>query len=158
MRWRRTTGVILGELDGAMTPRLQALAAAIAAGGMGGIAVPDIRAAVWAKLLGNMMNGPLCLLARSSMQDTLSVPVVRDAAIAAAREVMAIAAAYGHPITGQTPEDRIARSSKIPHRPSILQDLDQGGRWRSTRCSPCRCSWRGRPGCRRRCSTCPSRW
>jgi 2-dehydropantoate 2-reductase len=60
------------------------------------------------------------------MQDTLSVPVVRDAAIAAAREVMAIAAAYGHPITGQTPEDRIARSSKIPHRPSILQDLDMG--------------------------------
>ena len=52
--------------------------------------------------------------------------MVREAAIAAAREVMAIAAAYGHPITGQTPEDRIARSSKIAHRPSILQDLDAG--------------------------------
>ena len=118
--------VVLGELDGAMTPRLQALADAIAAGGMGGVATADIRGAVWAKLLGNMMNGPLCLLARSSMRDTLADPVVRQAAIAAAREVMAIAAAYGHPITGQTPEDRIARSSKIAHRPSILQDLDAG--------------------------------
>ena len=118
--------VVLGELDGAMTPRLQALADAIAAGGIGGVATPDIRGAVWAKLLGNMMNGPLCLLARSSMQDTLADPVIRQAAIAAAREVMAIAAAYGHPITGQTPEDRIARSSKIAHRPSILQDLDAG--------------------------------
>ncbi|MFC7474340.1 ketopantoate reductase family protein [Dankookia sp. GCM10030260] len=118
--------VVLGEVDGAMTPRLLALADAIAAGGMGGVATPDIRGAVWAKLLGNMMNGPLCLLARSSMQDTLADPVIRAAAIAAAREVMAIAAAYGHPITGQTPEDRIARSSKIAHRPSILQDLDAG--------------------------------
>lgn len=118
--------VVLGELDGRVTPRLRALAAAIAAGGMGGVAVPDIRAAVWAKLLGNMMNGPLCLLARSSMRDTLADPVVRQAAIAAAREVMAIAAAHGHPITGQTPEDRIARSATIPHRPSILQDLDSG--------------------------------
>jgi 2-dehydropantoate 2-reductase len=118
--------VILGELDGSLTPRLKAIAGAIEAGGMGGIASPDIRGAVWAKLLGNMMNGPLCLLARASMRDTLADPVVRDAAIAAAREVMAIAAHYGHPITGQTPEDRIARSSKIAHRPSILQDLDAG--------------------------------
>lgn len=118
--------VILGEPDGAMTPRLQALAGAIAAGGMGGIAVPDIRAAVWAKLLGNLMTGPLCLLARSSMQDTLTDPAVRRAAIAAAREVLAVAAAYGHPITGQTPEDRIARSAQIAHRPSILQDLEAG--------------------------------
>ena len=37
------------------------------------------------KLLGNMMTGPLCLLARSSMQDTLAGPVVREAAIAAWR-------------------------------------------------------------------------
>jgi len=118
--------VILGELDGSMTPRLGALAAAIDAGGMGGIAVPDIRAAVWAKLLGNMMNGPLCLLARATMKDALAEPVIRAAAIAAAREVMAIAAAYGFPITGQTPEDRIARSSQIAHRPSILQDLEAG--------------------------------
>ena len=62
-----------------MTPRLQALAAAIAAGGMGGV-VPDIRGAVWPKLLGNMMNGPLCLLARSSMQDTCRAEA-REAAI-----------------------------------------------------------------------------
>ncbi|MDO9709594.1 ketopantoate reductase family protein [Paracraurococcus lichenis] len=118
--------VVLGEVDGAITPRLQALAAAIAAGGMGGIAVPDIRAAVWLKLLGNMMTGPLCLLARSSMRDTLADPVLRQAAVAAAREVMAIAAAHGHPVTGQAPEERIARSARIAHRPSILQDLEAG--------------------------------
>jgi 2-dehydropantoate 2-reductase len=118
--------VILGELDGAMTPRLAAIAGAIAAGGMGGVAVPDIRAHVWAKLLGNLMNGPLCLLSRATMQDMLADPACRAAALTAAREVMALAAAYDQPIRGQTPEERIARSLKIAHRPSILQDLEAG--------------------------------
>ena len=118
--------VILGELDGAMTPRLAAIAGAIAAGGMGGVAVPDIRAHVWAKLLGNLMNGPLCLLSRATMQDMLADPACRDAALTAAREVMALAAAHGWPIKGQTPEERIARSLKIAHRPSILQDMEAG--------------------------------
>jgi 2-dehydropantoate 2-reductase len=118
--------VILGEIDGSLTPRLRALAAAIAAGGMGGVAVPDIRAAVWAKLLGNLMTGPLCILARSCMEDTLASPAVRETAIRMAREVTAIAAAQGWPIAGDAPETRIARSSKLRHKPSILQDLEAG--------------------------------
>jgi 2-dehydropantoate 2-reductase len=118
--------VILGELDGAMTPRLKALCDAIAAGGMGAPAVPDIRNAVWAKLLGNLMTGPLCVLARSCMEDTLASPAVRETAIRMAREVMAVAAAYGCPIAGDAAEARIGRSSKLRHKPSILQDLDAG--------------------------------
>ncbi|RAI58558.1 ketopantoate reductase family protein [Roseicella frigidaeris] len=118
--------VLLGELDGAMTPRLAALAAAISAGGMRGEAVPDIRRAVWTKLLGNLMTGPLCLLARASMQEVLAAPAVREAAIAIAREVMALAAAHGQPIAGDAPEARIARSAGLRHRPSILQDLEAG--------------------------------
>jgi 2-dehydropantoate 2-reductase len=39
---------------------------------------------------------------------------------------MAIAAAYGHPIAGDAPEARIARSATLRHRPSILQDLEAG--------------------------------
>ncbi|MBK1658720.1 ketopantoate reductase family protein [Paracraurococcus ruber] len=118
--------VVLGELDGAMTPRLAALAQAIAAGGMHGDAVPDIRRAVWTKLLGNLTTGPLCLLGRCSMRDALAAPAVRDAALAIAREAMAVAAALGEPIGGDTPEGRIARSATLHHRPSILQDLEAG--------------------------------
>jgi 2-dehydropantoate 2-reductase len=118
--------VVLGELDGAMTPRLAALAGAISAGGMRGEAVADIRRAVWTKLLGNLMTGPLCLLARSCMQDTLAAPALRAAAVTIAREVMALAEAHGQPIAGDAPEARIARSAGLRHRPSILQDLEGG--------------------------------
>lgn len=117
--------VVLGELDGAITPRLLALADAIAAGGMGGQAVPDIRMAVWSKLLGNLMTGPLCVLARQDMGTLLSIPVVREAAVRVGEEVVAIAAAHGFDLGGSVAA-RAARSAGLRHRPSILQDLEAG--------------------------------
>jgi 2-dehydropantoate 2-reductase len=117
--------VVLGELDGAITPRLLALADAIAAGGMGGQAVPDIRMAVWSKLLGNLMTGPLCVLARQDMGRLLAEPVLRAAAEAAGEEVVAIAAAYGFDLGGSVAA-RAARSAGLRHRPSILQDIEAG--------------------------------
>ena len=118
--------VILGEVDGRITPRVQAIAAAIEAGGIPAPVVPDIRQAVWQKLLGNLMTGPLCILARSCMQDTYTSAEARDAAIRMAHEVMALAAAEGITIPGDAPEARVARSAKLRHKPSILQDLAAG--------------------------------
>lgn len=117
--------VVLGELDGAMSPRLMALAGAIAAGGMGGQAVPDIRMAVWSKLLGNLMTGPICVLTRTDMGTLLSMPVLREAAERVGEEVVAIAAAYGFDLAG-TVTPRAARSAGLRHKPSILQDLEAG--------------------------------
>lgn len=117
--------VVLGEPDGSMSPRLQALAAAIAAGGMGGQAVPDIRQAIWSKLLGNLMTGLLCVLSRSAMNEVLAIPAARDAAIRIGEEVKAVAAAYGHDLGGAI-APRVERSMRLPHRPSILQDLELG--------------------------------
>lgn len=117
--------VILGELDGAMTPRLAALAQALSHGIMAGEATPDIRLALWNKLLGNLMTGPLCCLTRSAMKDTLAQPAVRAAAVRAAEEIIALARAYGHDLGGAA-EPRIARSSGLAHKPSILQDLELG--------------------------------
>ncbi len=118
--------VILGEVDGRITPRAQALSAAIAAGGLPSPVVPDIRQAVWQKLLGNLVSGPLCILTRSCMQDTLLSPEARETAIRMAEEVTAIAAAEGWPIPGDAPAARVARSAKLRHKPSILQDLETG--------------------------------
>jgi 2-dehydropantoate 2-reductase len=118
--------VILGEVDGRITPRAEALAAAIAAGGLPSPVVPDIRQAVWQKLLGNLMTGPLCILARSCMQDIYTSEEVRDAAVRSAGEIIAIAAAEGITIPGDAPVARVARSAKLRHKPSILQDLEAG--------------------------------
>ena len=117
--------VVLGELDGSVTPRLIALADAVAAGGMGGQAVPDIRMAVWSKLLGNLMTGPICVLARRDMGTLLAEPTLREAAIRVGEEVVAIAAAYGFDLGGSVAA-RAGRSAGLRHRPSILQDLEAG--------------------------------
>lgn len=117
--------VIFGELDGTITPRIQALATALDAGGMGGVTTPDIRTEIWTKLLNNLTNGPICLLTRRDMRATFSDPVILAAAKAVMHEGLAIAAALGHPIGGE-PEKQILRSVGIAHKPSILQDLEAG--------------------------------
>jgi 2-dehydropantoate 2-reductase len=121
----RTGKLILGEPDGARSERAVALAAAFKAGGMPCSVSPDIRTEVWAKLLNNLSNGPVCLLTRRHMRDTFADPAIRDAAVQAVREGMAVAAALGRPVAG-APEDRITLSADLAHKPSILQDLEAG--------------------------------
>jgi 2-dehydropantoate 2-reductase len=105
---------------------VRAIAEAIAAGGgMGGEAVPDIRRAVWAKLLGNIMTGPLCVLGRHDMGTLLADPAIRAAAVRAGDELVAVARAYGFELGGSVAA-RVARSAGLAHRPSILQDLEAG--------------------------------
>lgn len=120
-----TSKVVFGELDGSVSPRTTALAEVLQAGGMGGVASADIRAEIWTKLLNNLVNGPICLLSRRHMKGTFDEPVLMDAAMTVMREAMAIAEALGHPIQGDG-EKQILRSVVIPHKPSILQDLEQG--------------------------------
>ncbi|MBY0336489.1 MAG: 2-dehydropantoate 2-reductase [Acetobacteraceae bacterium] len=118
--------LVLGELDGRVTPRLEALAAAIGdTDAMRGEATPDIRTAVWTKLLNNLTNGPACLLTRQDMKTTFSDPVVLRSALTVMREGLALAAALGRPIPGDS-ESRILRSVGVAHKPSILQDSEAG--------------------------------
>lgn len=117
--------VVLGELDGSDTPRIRAIASALEAGGMGGVVSPDIRAEVWLKWMGNIANGPLAILTRSSLKDTYAEPALRDAALALMREGKALAHALGSPIQVDE-EARVKATAASPHKPSILQDLELG--------------------------------
>ncbi|WP_135466441.1 ketopantoate reductase family protein [Crenalkalicoccus roseus] len=121
----RTSKLILGEPDGARSPRAVALAAAFKAGGLPCSVSADIRTDVWAKLLNNLSNGPVCLLTRRHMRDTFADPAIRAAAVRVVEEGMAVAAALGRPVPGSA-EERIALSADLPHKPSILQDLEAG--------------------------------
>lgn len=117
--------VVMGELDGSDTPRLRAIAAALEAGGMGGVVSPDIRKEVWLKWMGNVSSGPLGILTRSPMRDTHADPVLRQAAVALMRDGRAIAHALGSPIEVD-PEKRVATLTGSAHKASILQDLELG--------------------------------
>ena len=117
--------LVLGELDGSVTPRVQAISWAIEAGGLPAPVSQEIRREVFAKFLGNGMSGPLCILARSDMATVLAEEAPRDAARAVAREIVALSQAYGWGITAD-PEARVQRSMGMHHKPSILQDLELG--------------------------------
>lgn len=121
----KTNKLFLGEPDGSRSDRAVALAEAFKAGGMPCSVSPDIRTEVWGKLVNNLANGPICLATRRGIRDTFTDPVLREAAIRVVEEGMAVAAAMGRPVAGDA-ADKVNLSAGIAHKPSILQDLEQG--------------------------------
>ncbi|MCK8785816.1 2-dehydropantoate 2-reductase [Roseomonas sp. NAR14] len=118
--------LLLGEPDGSASPRAEAIAAAIAAdGGFQSPVVSDIRTEVWAKLVGNIANGPLCVLGRQGIRDAYREPAVMRAAERMTHEALAIARALGREVAISV-EKRMQHSAGIAHKPSILQDLELG--------------------------------
>ncbi|USQ71978.1 2-dehydropantoate 2-reductase [Roseomonas mucosa] len=118
--------LILGEPDGRVTPRIEALAGLLQAGGLTEVPVTtEIRKEVWAKLMGNISYGPLCILTRRNLRETYADPAVAAAAERMIREAQTIAAALG--ITLDTdPVQQLAGVGRSAHKPSILQDLELG--------------------------------
>jgi 2-dehydropantoate 2-reductase len=116
--------VILGEPDGRISDRAQAIAKLIADGGMPSPVSPDIRFEVWSKLLGNLGNGPLCVLSGHGVRDTFADPLLRAAARRSAEEGRAIAIALGRNLP-ESAVERVANAT-MAHKPSILQDLELG--------------------------------
>ena len=117
--------VVLGEPDGRPSPRAEAIAAHLRAGGLDAPVVGDIRREVWAKLMGNLTSGPLAILTRRTMGETFADPAIRAAAERIGAEVVAVAAALGIAL-GVDPKEPVARSLSSRHKPSILQDLEAG--------------------------------
>jgi 2-dehydropantoate 2-reductase len=116
------SGTVFGEPSHAITPRLEALAAAFRAAALPVTLTEDIRALIWRKLAFNLSAGPMCVLTETPVLDTHT----EDALIACSgqvlREAIAIAAAMG--ITLDLDIPAIAETNKnLAHRPSILQDL-----------------------------------
>lgn len=117
--------LILGEIDDRASPRIEAIAQPLRAGGFT-IEVPaDIRAAVWTKLLMNLAHSPLAVLTAAPPAVLLSEPSVEQAVRAVLAEGTAIAAALGRTVT-LNPDAFIANSRTLAHKPSMLQDLELG--------------------------------
>jgi len=115
--------LVLGEIDGQISERAQAIAAALIAGGFGAEVTGDIRSAVWSKLLLNLATGPIAVLTGAGGELTLTEPALEDAMRAIFREGEAVARALGRtPVTD--PESTIKNLRKSAHKSSILQDLE----------------------------------
>jgi 2-dehydropantoate 2-reductase len=124
--WRAGAGLIIGELDGADTPRVSALASALRGGGFDVTVSPAIRAAVWYKLWGNLTVNPVCAITGASATPVLDDDLVRAFCSAAMLEAREIGSRIGCPIE-MTPEDRHAVTRKLgDFVPSMLQDARAG--------------------------------
>ncbi|MFN4283688.1 MAG: ketopantoate reductase family protein [Alphaproteobacteria bacterium] len=117
--------LILGEPTGAATPRVEAIAKLLAAGGIAAPVTRDIRDAVWTKLISNFSSGPLAALTQSNFKTLFAEEVCRDAVRRTVAEGVAIAAAMGRRAEADA-EDILKRLSPSAHKPSILQDLELG--------------------------------
>jgi len=116
----------LGEPDGTISTRARRLAAAVEAGGNMTVEVTgDIRTAIWNKLISNLSSGPMSVLAMATYRDVFTQPACRAAALRIMQEAAAVARALGcSPETDHAA--RLALTQNLPHRPSVLQDLELG--------------------------------
>ncbi len=116
--------IILGRPDGAADSVLDALAAALTAGGLEIEVTDKIRDGIWEKLLMNLVGGSLGILTASPMGEALANPAVAQAAERIALEGVAIASALGS--DAGDPQEGLSRLKVSTHKQSILQDLMLG--------------------------------
>ena len=117
--------LVLGELDGSLSPRLHQMASTIERGYPVELTT-DIRAEKWRKLVVNLVWGPLAALTQSSSGHLVQLPAVRDLVAALLREVASIASQAGTELQTD-PQEEIQRViGNFAQQPSMLQDTRAG--------------------------------
>ena len=117
--------IVLGEPDGSLSARVEALAAPLRAGGLTIDVSPRIRDVVWAKLLLNLGMGPLGVLTGSAPRDFYLEAACRLATHTVLDEAAALARAVGCTVSPDA-AGQVRNGSKSGHKTSILQDLELG--------------------------------
>jgi len=124
-----TTGTIeFGELDGRVTPRADAIAAAMRRAGIFGDLSTNIRASRWDKLLWNAAFNTVTTLTQRTVGEVLDDPEGHAVIRNLMEEVRAVAAADGVELSGERIAQILAHSNKNlrPLRTSTQQDLQRG--------------------------------
>ncbi len=119
--------LLLGEPDGTRSDRIERISKAFEGSGVDAPVVPDIRAEVWIKLMGNLAWNPMCALTGLSIPEIAGDPALRPIALGVLQEGERVAGAMG--LTLETSaEQRLNNLSKPGagggHKPSMLQDFE----------------------------------
>jgi len=116
----------LGEIDGADTERVRALAQRFRDAGFKSPVVSDIRAEIWLKLWGNLSFNPISALTHATLEDICRFPETRALAASMMSEAQAIGTKLGVPFKVSL-EKRIAGAEAVgAHKTSMLQDVESG--------------------------------
>jgi 2-dehydropantoate 2-reductase len=116
----------LGELDGATTPRIQAISASLTKAGLKAPITDDIRGEIWLKISGNLSFNPISALTHATLVDLCQFPLTRELSATMMREAEVIANTLGVRFKVNI-ERRIAGAEKVgAHKTSMLQDVEAG--------------------------------
>ncbi len=117
---------VFGDPAGRMTPELAAVTEAFRKAGFDASATPDIRAAIWTKLWGNLAFAPLSVLTQSSSLLLCTDPEVRAVAATMMAEGQAVAERLGVRFAMTIPARIDATAGLGDFKTSMLQDYEAG--------------------------------
>ena len=119
-------GLILGELDNAVTERARAIAQVLDCGGLPTQVSTSIRDDIWSKLVGNISTNPLSVVTGATLDRLFNEPGLRRLVTAVMLETMTVGAGYGVRFA-LDPAQRIDLGRRLgAFRTSMLQDFDRG--------------------------------
>jgi 2-dehydropantoate 2-reductase len=120
---------IVGELDGAVTARVRAVADAFERSGLACEISPNIVGAMWDKLLINVAGGGLTAISRLTYGGLYALPELEQCALAAIAEAMDVAHAAGVVLSIADPREAwVKASAGLPpeFKTSMLQSVERG--------------------------------
>ena len=116
----------VGELDGSVTERVNALSGTLQRAGFKSPVLDDIRSEIWLKAWGNLSFNPISALTHSTLADICGFPPTRDLAARMMTEAQAVAGKLGISFRVSL-ERRIAGAERVGrHKTSMLQDTESG--------------------------------
>ena len=125
----RQKQTVIGELDGTVSARATAVAAAFNAAGLDTTVSENIMGTIWDKLLVNVATGALSGITRLPYGELYQVPELEACAVAAVTEAMAVARACGVRLSITEPVDAWRRAGAglpFEFKNSMLQSLEKG--------------------------------
>ncbi|MGH8800840.1 MAG: 2-dehydropantoate 2-reductase, partial [Casimicrobiaceae bacterium] len=116
----------IGEPDGRLTPRIEALHELFVAAGFEAPIRSDIRDEIWLKLWGNLCFNPVSALTCATIDVITADPGTRAVLISMMDEAAAIGTKLGLRLRVDATRRLAGAAALGPHRISMLQDLEQG--------------------------------
>ena len=130
---QRTGGdgkIVLGELGGALTERVQQIASAFQQSGVAHQVSTDIHRVLWEKFLFIAGVGGVTALARSGIGPLLASPGGRTLLTTSCEEIAAVALAERVPLPADAADRAVEQAATLPPqwRSSLARDLEDGRR------------------------------
>ena len=117
--------LVIGEPDGTVSARATAVADILTGGGLPTSVTGDIRDVIWSKLQNNVASGLMAILTQCTVDQITARPSCEAAMRGLMAETNAVAEALGR-APSRDIDKVVAHMQALAHKPSILQDLEQG--------------------------------